>query len=278
MEIITLDQIKQILPSLDLIQQIEQGFRRYSEGRVTVPPVGEMILDKGEVHIKYGYVEGEAYYVIKIASGFYGNPALGQPSGNGMMLLYRQETGEPVSILLDQARLQLLYLKNVVKCREILAHGRSGEKMDTYKSEMEKEGYNVEATSDPSEILKQCNLIVTTTPSKSPILNHGELREGTHITAMGSDTPDKQELDSLILGDADLVVTDSIEQCMVRGEIHRALAAGHLKKEGLIELGNVISGSAKGRTSDQQITIADLTGVAVQDISIATAVYKAVTG
>ena len=127
------------------------------------------------------------------------------------------------------------------------------------------------------EILKQCNLIVTTTPSKSPILNHGELREGTHITAMGSDTPDKQELDSLILGDADLVVADSIQQCMVRGEIHRAIAAGHLNKEELVELGNVISGSAKGRTSDQQTTIADLTGVAVQDISITTAVYEALT-
>jgi len=313
MEIIKLDQIKRILPSIDIIPQIEKGFQAYSEGRVIVPPIGEMILDKGEVHIKYGYVEGEAYYVIKIASGFYGNPALGLPSGNGMMLLYKQDTGEMLAILLDegyltdvrtaiagaiaarflapsnvdkigivgtgiQARLQLLYLKNATECREVLVHGRSREKMDTYKSEMEKEGYSVETTSDPSEILKQCNIIVTTTPSKSPILNHGELREGTHITAMGSDTPDKQELDSLILRDADLVVADSIQQCMVRGEIHRAIAAGHLNKEGLVELGNVISGSAKGRTSDQQITIADLTGVAVQDISIATAVYKALTG
>jgi ornithine cyclodeaminase len=238
---------------------------------------------------------------------------MGLPSGNGLMLLYKQETGEPVSILLDQgyltdvrtavagaivakylapsnvdkigivgtgiqARLQLLYLKNVVKCREVLVHGRSKEKMDAYKSEMEKEGFNVETTSDPSEILKQCNLIITTTPSKSHILNHGELREGTHITAMGSDTPDKQELDSLILRDADLVVADSIEQCLVRGEIHRAIAADHLNKEELVELGNVISGKAKGRTSDQQTTIADLTGVAVQDISIATAVYEAITG
>jgi len=245
MKIITLDQIKQILPSIDIIPQIEKGLQAYSEGRAVVPPIGEMILDKGEVHIKYGYVEGEAYYVIKIASGFYGNPTLGLPSGNGMMLLYKQDTGELLAILLDegyltdvrtaiagaiaarflapsnvekigivgtgiQARLQLLFLKNLVKCREVLAHGRSGEKMDTYKSEMEKRGYSVEVASDPSELLKQCNLIVTTTPSKSPILNHGELREGTHITAMGSDTPDKQELDSLILRDADLVVADSI--------------------------------------------------------------------
>ena len=85
-------------------------------------------------------------------------------------------------------------------------------------------------------------------------------------------------MDSRILRDADIVVADSIEQCMARGEIYKAMEAGDLKKEKLIELGNVISGVAEGRTSDQQTTIADLTGVAVQDIRIATAVYKAVTG
>jgi ornithine cyclodeaminase len=313
MEIITLDRIKQILPSIDIIPQIEKGFQAYSEGRVIVPPIGEMILDKGEVHIKYGFVKKDEYYVIKVASGFYDNPSVGLPSGNGLMLLYSQETGELASILLDegyltnirtavagaivakymapskvnkigiagagtQGRLQLLYLKDVVDCRQVLVWGLNQEEVDAYKSEMEKEGYSIETTLDASEILKQCNLVVTTTPSKIPVLSRKDLRKGTHITAMGSDTPEKQEVDSLILRDADIVVADSIEQCMARGEIYKAIEAGDLKKEKLIELGNVISGAAKGRTSDQQTTIADLTGVAVQDISIASAVYKAVTG
>ena len=311
MEIITLDQIKQVLPYNDILPQIEEGFREYSKGKVTVPPVGEMILDKGEVHIKYGFVKGEEYYVIKIASGFYGNPDLGLPSGNGLMLLFKQKTGELVSILLDegyltdirtavagaiaakylapskvhkigiagtgtQGRLQLLYLKEVVDCREILVWGRKQEKLDAYKSDMEKEGFHVETTLDSSEILKQCNLVVTSTPSKTPVLSRKDLKQGIHITAVGSDTPEKQEVDSLILRDADIVVADSIEQCMVRGEIYKAIEAGVLEKEELLELGNVIAGPARGRTSDQQITIADLTGVAVQDISIATAVHKAV--
>ncbi len=77
MKIITLAQIKEVLPSLDLIPAIEAGFVAYSEGRATVPPVGEMILDKGEVHIKSGFIKGEDFYVIKIASGFYGNSRLG---------------------------------------------------------------------------------------------------------------------------------------------------------------------------------------------------------
>ena len=313
MEIITLDQIKQILPSIDIIPQIEKGFQAYSEGRVIVPPIGEMILDKGEVHIKYGFVKKDEDYVIKVASGFYDNPGIGLPSSNGLMLLYRQETGELVSLLLDegyltnirtavagaivakymapskvnkigivgagtQGRLQLSYLKDVVDCREVLVWGMNQEEVDSYKSDMEKEGYHVETTLETSEILKQCNLVVTTTPSKTPVLSSKDVRKGTHITAMGSDTPEKQEVDSRILKDADIVVADSIEQCMARGEIYKAIKTGDVIKEELIELGNVISGASERRSSDEQTTIADLTGVAVQDINIATAVYKAVTG
>jgi ornithine cyclodeaminase len=312
MEIITLDQIRQVLPSIDIMSQIEQGFQTYSEGRVTVPSVGEMILEKGEVHIKYGFIQGEEYYVIKIASGFYGNPALGLPSGNGMMLLYSQATGEPVSILLDegyltdirtamagaiaarylapskvhrigiagtgtQARLQLSYLKNVVNCRNVLVWGRNQNKLDVYKSDMVKEGFTIETTLDAPAIMQQCELVVTTTPAKTPYLDRKYLRPGIHITAVGSDTPDKQELDSRILRDADIIVADSIMQCLARGEIYKAIEAGKLRDEKLIELGEIISGTATGRSSDEQITLADLTGVAVQDIKIAIAVYKAIS-
>ena len=310
MVIITLDQIRQILPKLDLIAEIQRGFQAYSEGRVIVPPVGEMILERGEVHIKYGFVKHDEYYVIKVASGFYQNPEQGLPSGNGLMLLFSQETGEPVAILLDegyltnirtavagaivarhmapasvhkigiagagtQGRLQLRYLKKVVSCKHVLVWGLNQEELNKYKLEMEKEGFSVETTLDPGELLKQCNLVVTTTPSKKPILNVRDLKKGTHITAMGSDTAEKQELDSQILRKADVVVADSIEQCMTRGEIARAISAGDLNKERVIELGHVISGLAKGRSSDEQITVADLTGVAVQDINIASAVFRA---
>jgi ornithine cyclodeaminase len=91
---------------------------------------------------------------------------------------------------------------------------------------------------------------------------------------MGSDTHDKQELDVSLLGAADLVVADSIPQCLERGEIHQALNAGAINREEVVELGSIIAGDAAGRTSAEQITVADLTGVAVQDIQIATAVLK----
>jgi ornithine cyclodeaminase len=310
MKIATLAQIREVLPSLDLIPAIEAGFVAYSSGQATVPPVGELILDKGEVHIKSGFIAGEDLYVIKIASGFYGNPALGLPSGNGCMLLFKQSTGESAAILLDeghltdirtavagavaakycaprkverigivgagvQARLQLEWLKRVSDCRDVLVWGPLQGELEDYKREMGSRGFEVETTSDAAAILKACNLVITATPSKKPLLRAADLRPGTHITAVGSDTPDKQELDSEILARADVIVADSLSQCLLRGEIHKALESGRIREERCIELGDVISGREKGRTSENQITVVDLTGVAVQDIAIASAVYRA---
>ncbi len=101
------DEIDSALARVDVVAEIERGFVAYSRGECVVPPVGELIFDEppGEVHIKYGYVRGEEHYVVKVASGFYGNAKLGLPSGQGMMILFRQATGEPVLVLLDEGRL-----------------------------------------------------------------------------------------------------------------------------------------------------------------------------
>lgn len=310
MKTITLTQIKAVLPSLDLIPAIEEGFARYSAGRAVVPPVGELLLDKGEVHIKYGYLKGDDYYVIKIASGFYDNPSIGLPSGNGLMLLFSQETGELVSVLLDEAcltdtrtavagaiaakhlapsqvgcigivgagtqgRMQLEHLKTVTDCRQVLVWGLDEGELARYRADMQAQNFQVETTRDAAEILGRCNLVVTATPATSPLLHAADLRPGTHITAMGSDTPEKQELEAAILGRADLVVADSISQCLLRGEIHHALREGQITQGDLVELGDLIAGKKAGRVSDEQITVADLTGVAVQDIQIAKAVFEA---
>jgi ornithine cyclodeaminase len=307
---VTLDEIRAVLPALDLLPAIEEGFVAYSDGRAVVPPVGELLLDKGEVHIKYGYIRQGDYYVIKIASGFFDNPKLDLPSNSGMMLLFSMETGVPVAILLDeghltdvrtavagaiaakhlapqdvkrigilgtgvQARLQLLHLKTVTACREVLVWGRDEERLSLYATEMKEEGFVIGTTLQAAELLCSCNLVVTTTPSTEPLLQAAEMRPGTHITAIGSDTPHKQELDTAILGRADLVVTDSIPQALLRGEIHKALDSGDIGSDAPIELGAVISRKKRGRSADDQITVADLTGLAVQDLKIAAAVYDA---
>ncbi len=299
--------IEAALPGVDLLSRIEAGFRDYSDGRCIVPPVGELVLEKGEVHIKYGCVRGEPYYVVKVASGFYGNPSLGLPSGNGMMLLFSQETGAPVAVLCDeghltdvrtaaagavaakwlarrevarigiigtglQARLQLAHLRPVVACRRVLAWGRDDRRLATYGDEMRGEGFEVETTRDPAEVGAACDLIVTTTASKQALLE--SVRPGTHVTAIGSDTPEKRELAGALLAEADLVVADSIEQSCLRGEIFRALDEGLLARGDLVELGEVIAGRTPGRTSDEEITVFDSTGVAVQDLAIAQALYE----
>ena len=125
MRVFGLEEIKRVLPKLDLFPLIKQGFKAYSSGLTVVPPVGEMIFDNppGDVHIKYGYIKGDDYYVIKIASGFYGDSSLDiSPSQGGVMLLFDQKTGQEVGILVDGC-----YLTNVRTavaggiCAEILA-------------------------------------------------------------------------------------------------------------------------------------------------------------
>ena len=104
MRLISLEQIKGVLPAIDVAKYVEEGFVAYSSGRVVVPPVGELIFDEppGDTHIKYGYIRGDDYFVVKIASGFYENHRLKLPSGSGLMLLFSQKTGQPLSILLDE--------------------------------------------------------------------------------------------------------------------------------------------------------------------------------
>ena len=311
-KIYNLPHIKEVLKSLQPIEEIEEGFVAYSAGKAVIPPVGEMLFKDppGDVHIKYGYLMDDDYYVIKIASGFYESPSSSRYTSDGLILLFKKGTGELACALLDechltnvrtaaagavcakylapknidcigvigagtQGRMQVEYLASVIDSRDIMVWGLNQDELDDYKKDMEPLGYRIQTTLNAEDIADRCNLIVTATPSKSPLLFGEKIRKGTHITTMGSDTPEKNELDPKILQKADIVVADSISQCLLRGEIHQALKAGVLEKERVVELGNVIAKPELRRTSEDQITVADLTGVAVQDIQIAKAVFHA---
>lgn len=307
--IIHKEEILSILGSLDLVTAMKEAFIALSNGKAVVPPVGELLFDrpKGETHIKYGYLKGDDFYVIKIASGFYENPRMGLDSSQGMMLIFSQKTGEPIAILLDggkltdirtaaagalvarhfapkhvkgigilgtgtQARLQLQYLLKTVSCGKVWIWGRNESATLRFKQEL-KTDLEVQIASSPSVLAQNCNLIVTTTPSSTPLLFSGDIQEGTHITAVGSDTSEKQELDCALLKRADLLVSDSLAQSQSRGEVFQAFKQGSILKENIIELGHALQDSSYQRVSDKQLTIVDLTGVAVQDIAIAKSVY-----
>ena len=310
-EIFNRAQIEDALQNVDVTTAIEEGFVAYSQGKVVVPPVGELVFEDppGDVHIKYGLIKNDDYFVIKVASGFYGDLDTGLPPYDGLMLVFSQKTARLECILLDecyltnvrtaaagavvakylapssvdrigvfgagvQGKMQVEALLPVVDCRDVIVWGTGAEELEAYRETMSKHGLAIETTLTGDEIAATCNVIVTSTPSHTPLLHAEQIREGTHITAMGSDTREKNELDPAILGKADLVVADSIEQCRVRGEIFHALEGGVLREDDAVELGNVIVDPTLRRTDDSQITVADLTGVAVQDIQISKAVYE----
>ena len=130
-------------------------------------------------------------------------------------------------------------------------------------------GLELKVATEIDELVSECNLIITTTSAKGPLIRADQVAKGTHITAMGSDDYGKQELAADVLGLADRVIADSISQCVDHGECFHAVKAKEIEASSILELGNVIKDPMLGRSSDDQVTVADLTGVAIQDIQIA---------
>ena len=268
------------------------------------------MTQKVKVHIKYGYLKGGKHYVIKIASGFPGNEQLGLIPGQGMMLLFNLTTGEPEAILIDdanltvirtgiagaiasqalcnknikdalivgtgvQARYQARYLCDIMSINKLSIWGRDTDKAKMAKDDLADLNIEIETQSNLEESVKASRLIITTTSAKEPILKAGWIQPGTHITSVGSDTPEKCELDFNILSKADIIIADSIEQNLIRGEIHQAIKNKAIDVSQLIEIGEIFDGTKTGRTTEDQISIVDLTGVAIQDLVIAEAVLSA---
>jgi ornithine cyclodeaminase len=115
------------------------------------------------------------------------------------------------------------------------------------------------------ELAQSCELIVCCTASKSPVLFEKDIRPGTHIIAVGADGNGKQELEPEIINKADICTVDSLSQCLLYGDSSHSSR----NKADFIELGEIIKLPSLGRTSDKQITLSDLTGIAVQDIQVA---------
>ncbi|MEM7570400.1 MAG: ornithine cyclodeaminase family protein [Pseudomonadota bacterium] len=311
--VLNADDITARLKRVDAVAAVRNGFIAYSQGKAVIPAPGELNFSDppGDAHIKYGRLEGGDHYVVKIASGFPENMRRFQvPTSQGLMLLFDANTGAPRAVLFDeglltrartaiagalatevlapsqidcigvlgsgvQARLQLEYVKDVTLCRTVKLWSPDPRRRQDCAADLAKTGFDATAVSTPAEVAKGSQLIITTTRSESPLLSAADVEPGTHVTAVGSDTTAKTELASDLLGKADFVVADSKSQCQTRGEISHALRAGAINNDDVIELGAVLGGMAEARSADHQITIADLTGVAVQDLAIAEAVFQA---
>lgn len=311
MKILSRKQIEQIISIPATLKAIEEGFILYSRKEAMVPPVAIMHFDHppGDCHIKYGYLKNGKYYVVKIASGFTDNPKLGIPAGNGIMLLFDKNSGKPLSVLFDegyltdvrtaaagciaakylapknvscvgiigtgaQAYYQLKFLEFGTTCRQAMVWGRDMLKAQKLKNHPGLQGWKIEVAEDIKELAAACNLIVTTTSSSKPLLFADQIRPGTHITAMGADDYGKQELDSNIFAKADRIVVDSRSQCAQFGDISYAIKQNLVQEKRLVELGEVIEDKTKRRHAESEITVADLTGIAIQDLQIAAIVFE----
>lgn len=299
--------LRRIVTPEAAVEVMREAFRADGEGRTHVPAVINLHVPdaRGEFHIKTAHIDGVPHIAVKVASGFHDNPDKGLPSGSGLMVLFEAETGLPAAILLDngfltdirtgaagavaadhlalpeitivgvigsglQARHQLRCLRVVRPFRHVIAWSRTPERLERFCEEMEAEGSTVQPARDARAVCDAADVLITTTPSREPLIRADWLREGMHVTAVGADSPGKQELDADCLDRADLVVVDRYAQCSAFGELHHALAAALLARSDIhAELGMVVAGQKPGRTTDRQITIADLTGVGFQDTAIA---------
>jgi len=309
--VVDADACERAVSEPELIEEIARGFIAYSDGRVFVPPVGHLGFTDppGDVHLKYGYVRDGDVFVIKVAAGFPGNSARGLPTGDGCMLVFSSHTGLLLAVLLDrsrltdirtaaagavavralaprsvlcigvigtgvQARLQSQLLRRVLSCRSIALYGRTRARAAACAADLTALGFRVELCASADEVAQRSDVIVTTTASHETLFHASSVRPGTHITAVGADSPGKQELDSALFARADVVVADSISQCADHGDLAPALASKTIAIDRVRELGAVLTNPSLGRTTEEQITIADLTGVAVQDIVIAEHVLR----
>jgi len=294
---------------LEAVACVENAFLALETKKVAMPPILRLDIPehRGEVDVKTAYVPGIDGFAIKISPGFFDNPKLGLPSVNGMMVLLSARTGLVEALLLDngyltdirtaaagavaakylarndaaiaaifgagvQARLQLEALMLVRPITHARIWARDAAKAETLAQTLRAElGIDVRAFADGAKAVAGADIIVTTTPSETPILHADWLEAGQHVTAMGSDAEHKNEIDPAVLQRATLYVADRLSQTRVLGELHHAIKAGLVATDaGFAELGQVIAGISAGRQTSQDITICDLTGTGVQDTAIAT--------
>ncbi len=309
--VLTEPEIRELLTPAACITAVENAFTSYARGQAELPNVIHLDIPdaQGEIHIKAGYLHDAPWYAVKFASGFPGNPALGLPTNGGIVVVFDAQSGALAAILLDngyitdlrtaaagavaakylarqsihtvgiigtgaQARYQIQLLAHVRAFDTVKIWGRRGDAAATCAAEVAATGIHAVVAHTLEEAVTGSDIVITVTASRAPLVRATWVKPGSLIIAVGSDGPDKRELEVDVLALADLVVADSLPQCRRLGEIHHALDAGVLPESRITELGQITGGQSPGRTSDSDIIVCDLTGVGVQDVAAASVVME----
>jgi ornithine cyclodeaminase/alanine dehydrogenase-like protein (mu-crystallin family) len=311
MMILTESEIRSLVDADRARIAITGAFRALHRGEATLPNVISVPFraPEGIAHIKAGHLHGDAVWTVKISADF--DPGDGGPTRHsGMMLVVSATDGRLAGVLLDngfltelrtgaagaiaadllarddvtavaiigagsQARYQLAALLNVRRIDSVRVASRTPERARAFVDEIQAtHGLSARLCDSIEDAVRGAGIVVTTTQSTSPLIEADWLEEGTHVTAIGSDEPSKQELAPAVLGRAGVVAVDDRSQTARFGELHHAIESGDRSEKDVVTLGEVLEGVAAGRSSDDEITVADLTGVGVQDAAIAALVMR----
>jgi len=303
--------VRRLLTMPDCIAAVEQAFRLYGEGKTTKPGVLGVHTEGGGFHIKAGILgEEKPYFVAKVNGNYPGNPGRGLPTIQGVLYLADARNGVPLALMDSaeitnlrtgaatgiaakylarkdcatalligcgvQARTQLQALAAVLPLKQVFAYSIDAAQAKAFAQRMAAElRIDVTPAEDFRSVIGRCDACVTCTTAHEWFLSAADVPPGMFIAAVGADNEHKQELQPELLAKAK-VVTDITDQCAAMGDLHHALAAGLFTRDRVhAELGEIVAGKKPGRTSTQEITIFDSTGMALQDVAAAVAVYEA---
>jgi alanine dehydrogenase len=313
--LLTRKDVSELLTLNDCVLVVEQAFRLQGEGRAPAPGVLGVHAQGGGFHIKAGTLPlSRNYFAAKANANFPGNPARGLPTIQGLVLLFDADNGQvlaamdsmQITILRtgaatavamkylarkdsriaticgcgNQGRVQLRAVKLTCQLEKVFVWDINKDAAEQFSVAMAAElGISVAPVADLPAALRQSDICVTCTPAKKFFVLEEDVPQGMFIAAVGADNEDKQELDPALLGPKNKVVADVVGQCAAIGDLHHALTAGTATLPGVYaELGEIVCGKKRGRTSAEEITIFDSTGMALQDVASAALVYeKAVT-
>lgn len=287
----------------EAVEAVEAAFAAHGRGETLMPSKVYLDLERyhGDFRAMPAYFAGAAG--LKWVNAHPRNPERhGLPTVRGMYILSDPDTANPLAVMDAtwltaartgasaavatkylarpgartvgfvgsgaQARTLLAALRVVSEDLEMVAADRQAEAAATLAQEAGGRAGTVEEAAG-------CDIVCTATPSTHPVVERAWIRPGTHINAMGADGHGKQELDPRILLDGHVVV-DDIAQAEGSGEVNVPLRDGLLHIDDLqVNLGEIVAGLKSGRTTDQEITIFDSTGLAIQDVALARVVYDA---
>lgn len=293
------------------VEAVEAGFLSLARGDAFVPLPMPIPARDGGFHAKGALVTLDRTYVaVKVNSNFPGNPRQnGLPTIQGVVLLFDAADGsllaaiDSIEITLrrtaaasalaarylaredatsiaicgcgEQGRAQLAALAEVVALQRVLAWDIDIEKARGFATDMRAAlGLEITAVRNVADATRTSGIVVTATSSQTPFLTMDCVSAGTFIAAVGADSPQKNELAPGLLACSKLVV-DTLAQSAVMGELHHALDAGVITSAHVYaELGDLVAGRRPGRTSREEITVFDSTGVAVQDVASAAWIYQ----